>query len=208
MTRDEIQSLLPFLANESLTGDERSAIEQGLAEDAELQTELETLRAIRSTMQAQEEYSPGEVGLARLMRAVDSEAAAPSPAANVAPKRTANLVQKPWLWQSAAAVLLAVLVGQTLFQMPATETAQSDGYSLASGDLPADIDDGPRLIIGFAPGTTEADLRALLLDAGIQIAGGPDEQGLYQVTPADGASVDSASAILVASDLIEILELP
>ena len=73
MTRDEISALLPFLANGTLEGDERAEIEAALAEDAALQAELRALRAIRATMQAEESFSPGEMGLARLMRGVEAE---------------------------------------------------------------------------------------------------------------------------------------
>lgn len=36
MTRDEISSLLPFMANDTLSGEERDAVEAALANDAEL----------------------------------------------------------------------------------------------------------------------------------------------------------------------------
>ncbi|MEC8196124.1 MAG: hypothetical protein VX228_07375, partial [Pseudomonadota bacterium] len=75
MTRDEISALLPFLANDTLEGAERAEVEAAVAADAALQAELTALQAIRQQMQADQEaaYSPGEVGLARLMRLVEAE---------------------------------------------------------------------------------------------------------------------------------------
>ena len=40
MTRDEISALLPFLGNETLTGEERAEVEAAVAEDADLQAEI------------------------------------------------------------------------------------------------------------------------------------------------------------------------
>ena len=52
MTRDEIEALLVFLANDTLEGEERAAVEAAVAGDLALQAELEALKSIRSEMQA------------------------------------------------------------------------------------------------------------------------------------------------------------
>jgi len=189
MTRDDIHALLPFLANNTLTGDERTAVQSAVDSDAQLQNELATLKAIRTTMQAEKGFSPGEMGLARLMRDVDA-----APVAN-APKR-------PWMWQAAAAVLLAVVLGQGLLMR---QTGAPDGYRLAGGDAGGDT---AAFTVSFSPDVTEANLRALLMQAGVEIIGGPSALGLYQLAPLEGVLEQQASDILAASDFIDSIELP
>lgn len=197
MTRDDVQALLPFLANDTLAGDERAEVEAAVAADAELQAELAALRAIRETMQADEiDYSPGEMGLARLMRDVDAEAA---PVV-----QRSGIIHRPWLWQSVAAVLLAVVVGQAAFQLGSPETG--DTFTLASGEEPGSALSGAQLSVTFDPDVTEQALRALLLQAGVEIAAGPSEQGLYQLALHEGVTLDAALAALAAADAVASLE--
>ncbi|MCP3969207.1 MAG: hypothetical protein GY717_02570 [Rhodobacteraceae bacterium] len=184
MTREEIGALLPFLANETLTGDERTRVETAVADDPALQQELQALRAIRATMQAEDSYSPAEIGLARLLRDVEKE---------VPQKR----IHRPWVWQSIAAALLVAVVAQTLLTQ---RTADPGGYQLAGEDA--------AFVVGFSLDAREGDIRALLLDAGVMIVGGPSALGLYELAPIDGLSADSAGAILAASDLVESIDLP
>jgi anti-sigma factor RsiW len=181
MTRNEIEQLLPFLANGTLEGAERDAVEAAVAGDPALQSELTALRAIRETLQAEEAFSPGDMGLARLMRAVDDEQVTHQPSS------------RPYIWQFAAAMLLAVVVGQALW------FAQPDGgpgYELAGRAA---------FEISVVETTPEADLRALLLQAGVEIIAGPSALGLYALQPLEGVTETEARAVLQASPLIESL---
>ncbi len=184
MTRDEISALLPFLANDTLEGTERAEVQDAVANDRELAAELDALRAIRATMQAEDAFSPGEMGLARLLRDVEAETSA------------ANSNRRPLVWQIAAAVLLAVVVGQTVYQFT---DATSPGYQLAGADAAA-------FTVGFRTDVTEEALRSLLLQAGLEIVAGPSALGLYALAPLEGVTVDEARAALETSDLIETLQ--
>jgi hypothetical protein len=181
LTRGEIEALLPFMANGTLTGEERQMVEAAVNADLSLQDELATLRAIRLTMQAETVQSPGDFGVARLMRETQPHAT-PS---------------RPLLWQIAAGVLLAIVVGQGALMI---RDPVSDGYELAGQVSPA--------LIGFAPEATDIAKRELLLEAGVEIIGGPSALGLYEFTPIQGVTFEQASAILEASDLVETLEPP
>jgi len=185
MTRDEISTLLPFLANDTLEGTERAEVQDAVANDRDLAAELATLRAIRDTMQAETITSPSELGLARLMRSVEAETTA------------ANTNRRPLIWQIAAAILLAVVVGQTAYQF--TDPQQPGGYQLAG-------DAAPTFTVAFSADTTEADMRALLLDAGVEIVSGPSALGLYALAPLEGVTLDAARAELETSALIELLQ--
>ena len=182
MTSDEISALLPFLANGTLEGVERAEVEAAVDADPALQAELTALQAIRGTMQAEEDYSPGEMGLARLMRDLPKEE----------PQKRVN---RPWVWQAAAAVLLAVVVGQTVL----LDRDGPGGFELAGAE------DAP-ITAAFAADTPESDLRALLLSAGVEIVAGPSALGLYRLSPLEGTEISDAEAVLRGSGIVESLE--
>ncbi len=182
MTRDEVSALLPFLANGTLEEAERAEVESAVAGDPALQAELTTLQAIRTTMQAEEDFSPGEMGLARLMRDIPKDE----------PQKRVN---RPWIWQAAAAVLLAVIVGQAVL----LDRDGPGGFELAGGE------DAP-ITAAFAADTPEADLRALLLSAGVEIVAGPSALGLYRLSPLEGTAIADAEVVLRSSEIVESLE--
>lgn len=189
MSREEIRALLPFVANDSLTGPERDAAEAAIDADPDLQSELRALRGIRTAMQAEAPvHSPGEIGLARLMREVEADKAR-------APAR-----RRPWIWQAAAAVFAAVALGQAALHLPGTaEMGVLDGFRLTSGRAAPDAD----FTIAVLPQTTEGALRDLLLRAGVEIVSGPSALGLYRLAPIDDVTRDAAYDILSGSDLLE-----
>ena len=208
-SRDDIEALLPFYANGTLEGADRAAVEAALETDAELRADLAALQAIRQTMQAEEVASPGDFGLARLMRDVEAETPVIAPPAaandNVVP------VTRLRLWQTAAAVILAVGLGVNLLPGPgdAPETGRSiatdeaptteEGFSLASGGA-------PDFTIAFAPDAREAEIRALLLQAGVEITQGPSALGLYGLSLLDSVSDETARPILANSGIVDDLQ--
>jgi anti-sigma factor RsiW len=183
MDRQDASDLLPYLVNGTLEGEARAEVEALLARDPALAAERDALKAVRATMQAEPVESPGEAGLARLMAEV--EATTP-----------ANTNARPWIWQVAAAVLLAVVLAQGAFLITRDG---APGYELAGGEAPA-------LTVAFQGAATEAALRALLLDAGVEIVSGPSALGLYGLEPVEGVSVEEAQAALLASPLVESVE--
>jgi len=206
MTRDDLNALLPFHANGTLAGAELAALEAALENDADLRTELAALRAIRETLQGEDVQSPGELGLARLMRDVEAETridmAPPAANDNVVP------LARLRIWQVAAAVVLAVGLGVNMLpdmgSAPDMESAMSDapgpaaeqGFALASGGA-------SDFTVIFAPDATEAQIRSLLLEAGVEITGGPSALGLYRLGLLESGSDDAARSILAASGIIE-----
>jgi hypothetical protein len=200
MSYQDIHELLPFRANGTLEGADLAAVDAALAEDADLRAELAALTAIRATMRAEEVASPGDFGLARLMRDVDAETHVAAPVAandNVVP------LSRLRIWQVAAAVVLAVGIGFNLPQIgPGSapmERAESEpaGFTLASGGSAADF------TVVFAPDATEAELRALLLQAGLEIVSGPSALGIYGLGLIDAEMSDAAFAALSASAIVE-----
>ena len=204
----ERELLLPFHVNGTLTPDEAAEVQAWLAEDDAALAEAEALAAIRAEMQAEEVRSPGEFGLARLMRDVAREQAAMAAAPAPAPQQ-----RKPWLWQAVAAVALAAFVGQTfvstqrgaeLRQATTNGLDAAARFGLASGrEAPAAAVPGPVLVVAFAPTATEAEIRALLLAAGVEIVAGPSSLGLYRLGGGDAAE---ALAVLEGAAIVESVQ--
>ncbi|MCG3267913.1 hypothetical protein [Yoonia sp. I 8.24] len=186
MSSQDAALLLPFLANGTLEGAELAQVQAAVGNDPALANELAALKNMRATMQAEDTgFSPGELGLARLMRDIDA------PAAQSAAPRAR-------IWQVAAAILLAVVVGQTALLMQPGDTGS--GFELA-GETPA------AFTVTVAPDTTESALRALLLDAEVEIVSGPSALGLYRLALLEGADINTAKARLqAATTIIESLE--
>jgi anti-sigma factor RsiW len=194
--RDELELLLPFHANGTLEAGERAEVEAWLAEDREAAAEAAALAKVRGELQAEAVQSPGEFGLARLMRDVDRNAA---PGAPAGVPQAANLVHRPWVWQAVAAVALAAFVGQWFL------TGVGDGpaprYELASAG-----DDGIAAVytVAFVPTAAEGEIRELLVSLGLEIVAGPSSLGLYRL----GGEADDAAlaALRAAGDIVESVE--
>ena len=78
--RDEVEALLPFLANNTLDGEDRVRVEAAVAADADLAVQLRALRRIRREVKAEEmDWSPGEMGLAKLLREIEIESPSEAP---------------------------------------------------------------------------------------------------------------------------------
>lgn len=195
MTRDEIEAMLLFLANGTLEGEERAEVEAAVAEDPQLARELEALKAMQARMQAEEmPQSPGELGLARLMRDIDAEGAGASQAA--------NLTTAPRFWKIAAVVAFGLFVAQSAYfgynRGPEMQLAGGDEVSIAAEHT---------IRVAFAGEASEAEIRALLLDLGLVIVDGPSALGLYTLAATDEAARAVAlEALQARSGIVESAE--
>ena len=194
-SREEMELDLAFLVNGTLSEAEMAEFEALLSEDALLAAERDALAAIRAGMQAEEHRSPGEFGLARLMREIgrDGGGAVEIPS-NVVPLRS-----RTWMWQAAAAIAVVALLAQNF--LPHGQNAAEGGYVLAGAEEPG------ALVVGFAPGATEAGIRTLLQGADLEIVAGPSALGFYRLDVLEGGDLTSASAALrAAGDIVESVE--
>ena len=184
MTKQDIEELLPFYVNGTLSESENRRVEELLATHEDLRAEVETLRAIRAEMKANDPQSPGEFGLARLMRDIKSEAQPPRP-------------DRTWIWQVAAAVAIALFVGQNIL----TFGTSDPGIELAG-------DGGSHIItVGFAPEATEASIRGLLLELDLEITAGPSALGLYELsTLGDDDPATLVERLEGASGVVDIVD--
>lgn len=209
--RDEIELLLPFQANGTLSPEDEAELAEWLARDADLAEEAEALAAIRADMQAEPVQSPGEFGLARLMREV-----ARDEATGTNPPPLAQARHRPWLWQAAAVVAMTAFLGQTIVTWDRSQGGfefSQDGreFSMASGANgvvmsrpPSEAVFASGLIVAFVPSATEAEIRDLLLSLDLEIVSGPSSLGLYQVAGTDIAA--ARVALAAAPQIVESVE--
>lgn len=188
-----LEGLLPFYVNGTLDADDRARVDAALAEDADLAAQLAVYRSMSSDVTARETANtPGEFGLARLMRDIDAEEKTTPPQIQM---------QSP-LWRYAAAVALALLVLQTAVVM----LAPDQGFELAGGGTGAG--DGPALTVAFRSDATEAQIRDALLGLDLEIVSGPSAIGLYTLRALDDqAAAEAVSQLDQMDDLIESVEL-
>ena len=189
-SQESVEELLPFLVNGTLDGAEHDRVARAVDADPALAHEVSALRAVRDRMRSESPaQSPGEFGLARLMRDIDAAGSTP-----VARRQTAL----PWLVAIAAVLaLVAVLATGTIAPQP-------DGaiYEQASGDA-----GDAALTVAFRPDATQGDIATLLQDNGLIIVDGPSALGLYRLAALDGADLAALSETLRArGELVESVD--
>lgn len=207
-TRDEIELDLPFYVNGTLDAQAMAEMDALLAEDALLQAELDDLRAIRADMQAEEVRSPGEFGLARLMRdagATEAGTQAQHPA-EVQQLHSAPAPNRTWMWQIAAVAAFVALIGQNVLGLAPFGGTQNTPAN-EGGFVMAGAETAPSLVVSFAPDATESQIRGLLLDLGLEITSGPSALGLYRLAQAESEELDAeAQALMAATGIVESVE--
>ena len=200
MSREQAEELLVFLANDTLQGDERAAVEAVVEQDAGLTAELEALREMRHSLQGSDiGHSPGAFGLARLMRDIDAETQAS--VTHVA----ANRPSAPSYWKIAAVVLLGLFTAQSAFVYLQDGEGAPD-LQLASGGtaVPAGA---TMLRVEISPDATFGEVATLFLDLELTIVEGPTAIGFYTLEALDSGSYDQALDVLSKRpDLLDVVE--
>lgn len=198
MTREAALQDLPFLVNGTLTGAERVPLEALLSDDADLVAERDFLVRLRATMQADGcgqagVNPPGELGLARLMRALPPQEA---------PRRADR-----WRAQGRLALVagLAAVASALITAWALRDPAAAPVYVQASGDA----GDAPVLTVTFQPEARLADIAALLQDKDLIIVDGPGALGLYRLELPPGAdALALAETLRAADDLVLSVDEP
>lgn len=166
---DAVFELLPWFANGSLRGTERSEVIEHLNGCLTCRRELELLQALRRVVRAPSSDRRCEDALRRLH-------------ARMAPRAAARPTSPPW----AAAAVLALVVGLVSTLSGNTEASvawlKNTGLSMMSQSHVADSSSAAvRAHLVFYDNITERQLRALLLSVGADLIEGPTPQGVYTV---------------------------
>lgn len=182
----EAQELLPWLANDSLSGTERERVQAHLQVCAACRAELSALHTLRAAGSTPVPGLDAEAALARLLPQLDTPAApVPAPASDpVLPGWRARLAANDRSWLRAALALQfgAIAVLGTLLARPAASPeAPAGAYRLLGAA------DGVRgsLVVVFSPDTPERELRRIVLAGGARVVGGPTATGAWLLDTAD-----------------------
>ena len=180
--RLRIEHLLPFWVNGTLKGDEVADVAAAVEKDRSLQRQADVLRQIRAEMQNTEtDASPGEFGLMRLSKAIESETP-----------------RKPrWQPYAAGAALAAAVAATGLVFFGAEKHASDPTFTQASG-----TDGRATLTVQFVPEATASEIAALLLRQGLVFVDGPSAIGLYRLASFDGLDLTAAAEGLKAEKTI------
>lgn len=157
------EELLPWYANDTLTGDERQRVEDHLRDCGQCQQELAWLQRLRQQVKGlQPLESPGELVRAKLLREVRSQ-----------PRR-----QRVQWWQAALAASLAVIViqGAVIFRLSGPGNMQVAAAPI--GSLPGQE---ALVRIRFKPTATETQIRQALRVINGAVVDGPGDSGVYYV---------------------------
>ena len=190
----EIQELLPFWVNGTLDDDERARVAAALAESSDLRAEEQALRDLRGQIKATPRpNSPGELGLARLMRTLAQEpVAAPVAAPALGRARISGML-------AATAAVAAVLSSLLTVALQGNDGPVYEQASGDSGDIV--------LTVSFQPEATEGAISALLREKGLIIVEGPPALGLYRLAVPFDTPLDEATAYLgEATEIIAMVE--
>jgi anti-sigma factor RsiW len=180
------ETLMAFVRG-SLPAEEAARIAREAERRPDLAAEIALIRGIDLALAEEAKApSPGELGWARLSRAIDAETAARASA------------RRP-LWQLAAAAAAAVVLWQGVAVPLISMRGDQPGYEPVS-EAPAA---GFSASVAFAPAATEGAIRELLLEIDATVTGGPSALGLWRLGFETGEARDAGLAALQASGLVE-----
>lgn len=200
-TAQDVQSLLPFYVNGTLSADETALVETALSEQPNLNDEIAALKAMRAQMQDELlPHSPGAFGFARLNRAIETETAQ-------TPNRFSGLLGKQAWGKQALIAASAALFGAfaMLIAQPRDTQSPTAVYEPASVDITQAL-----VRVEFAPDVTLTELTSTLSPMGIEIMSGPSALGFYELGSIDGLNaaqlldqVSTLSALIASVEIVE-----
>jgi anti-sigma-K factor RskA len=190
---DDTDDIVIAYVRGRLPAEEARRLEVEAAGRPELAAEIAVMRGIVETFDAEARApAPGELGWARLSRAIGAEP--PRAAAPATPSR------RP-LWPLAASAAAAVLVWQLAAVPLLTRPGEEAGYAPVS-ETPA----GFTLDVAFAPAASEGAIRELIRSVDGRVSDGPSAIGLWQLSFPNAEARDIALQSLAASPIVESVQ--
>lgn len=207
--RDFVE-LLPWLANGSLADAERHAVLSHVDGCPACRAELDRCDAERATLRsdARAAPSPHPAQLERLFARIDADplgsgdTESPGPVASSRP-RLALLRRTPRPVRWIVAAQMVAMVGLGIVAARRGPPAAAPVRTLSS---PAEAIRIGSLRAVFAPEATEAEIRAILLAAKVEIVSGPTSVGAYTLALRAGADRAAALAALRSDPRVRFAE--
>jgi hypothetical protein len=209
LSHDSLTQLLPWYANNTLTTEERGAVEEHLKSCAACQAELELLREVSGAMnEAADEAPSANRSLARTLAAIEQWEESKHPARQSRLERWMDSLWNPSTltarWVFAAQFLLILALG-TVLLIPRHDAGPGLGHILSGGEQ---IAGGTRVTVIFAPNTTVERMSQILSSLNAKIVSGPSAAGVYIVELPPGKEADVQLLIdkLRGNDAIQFVE--
>jgi anti-sigma-K factor RskA len=163
----EVEKLLPWYVNGTLSQEEKKQVELALAEDKSLRNELEYLTKLRISVKNNIVSSPGEFGIRRLKDKMERKQKTRS---------SERDTKKQW-WQPSLAVAAALLIlvqsGVLINMWDKTDDPRYQPLGT--------VEEGVIVQVSFVPNATEAEIRQVLSDIGGEFVSGPGTIGVYRI---------------------------
>lgn len=179
MNHSTAWNMIPWFVNGRASHRERGAIELHLAQCPDCRREVEAQHGLMNAMQTTPVVeSMPHASLQKLWQRIEADPAVPSPGPASRLRQT-RLVG----WLAAAVAVEALLLGTlstVLYQSRGTGAAPAEFRTVTSSPA-APAAPGVRAV--FSPALTLGELQALLSQAGLKIADGPTEYGVYTLAP-------------------------
>jgi anti-sigma factor RsiW len=209
---DALKEMIPLYLNGQLSEEEQSAFVQGLKDHPELAVEVAEYEAIRASypdLEAETPFPREDILFGRIMDKIDREEATVSGTQAVDREAKSGwrgkladffytTFRSPKVAWSVAAVQIVLLVA-LLAGMPQRGTFHT---LTASGRL---SDGRITLNVVFDGNAREKDIRAVMLDAGATIVGGPSVEGRYIVAIGADRSPEAVADILRQSGVVSFV---
>jgi anti-sigma-K factor RskA len=198
--RDEVEALLPFYLNGTLTDADLKLVEDWLANDpAAAEALAEANAELEFFSEENEKLRPSPDAFKRFSDALEKEAGpAVSPVSWFASfMRKTFTIPAPLIWAGAAAALVAIV-----FTANISDRSRLNDIEVAGA---GDATNVPFVLVSFKPDAKMSDIAALLLSANAQIGEGPASGGIYKIilSATDVTDYDLRAAALSASPLVD-----
>ncbi len=210
---DTLKEMIPLYLNGQLSEEEQKTFERSMREHPELATEVAEYEAIQASyhdLEAETPFPRQDILFSKIMDKIDREETA-----TVRTRPTARETKSGWrekladffyttfrspkvAW-SVAVVQVVLLVVVVLAGMPQHGTFQT---LTAPGRLP---DGRITFNVVFDPDTREKDMRAVLIDNGATMVGGPSADGRYIVAIAGNRSPEAVADAMLQSGVVAFI---
>ncbi len=213
-----VVELLPWYVNGTLEDADRRLVDGHIADCAECAAELELERRLQHSaleaFEGVEEWTPPQGQLERLMDRLPTQLPESRPeTVSAARSGFVERIRARWVsWPESArwavatqSALAAGLLGVILWQAASISPAPAP-YQTLSTPAPLEAAGRARLQIAFTEDTTEAELRSLLRDSDVSLAGGPSALGIYTIEAPHGIALEDVVRALRADPRVRLVE--